>query len=139
MRDHTTFQLFKERFESEHLARTIVEPLLNRPQVRIGDDAEIGLSWQVLAGQPVGIFVASSLLCAARICKIEIALQAGSNEPMISEACWLRRSSRLIVLGARGTAPAMARIDIQISYNACRRYRSARSRRRDDMGNSTWR
>ncbi len=30
------------------------------------------------------------------------------------------------------------RIDMPVSYNACKRYRSGRSRRLDDMGNSTW-
>ncbi|WP_425526321.1 LysR substrate-binding domain-containing protein [Xanthomonas hortorum] len=43
--------------------------------MRIGDGAEIDVSWQVLARQSVGIFVAASLPCAVRICKIEIALQ----------------------------------------------------------------
>ncbi|OLK03802.1 hypothetical protein IXO599_17425, partial [Xanthomonas oryzae pv. oryzae] len=53
--------------------------------MRIGDGADIGLSWQVLARQPVGIFVAAALPWAVRICEIEIALQAGGNEPMIGE------------------------------------------------------
>ncbi len=33
----------------------------------------------------------------------------------------VRRSSRLIVLGERSNALAMARIDMPVSYNACRR------------------
>ncbi len=52
---------FDGRFESKYLARTIVEPLLYPSQVRIGDGAKIGLSWQVLACQSVGIFVAAAL------------------------------------------------------------------------------
>jgi len=50
----------------------------------------------------------------------------------------LRRNSRLIVLGARSKASAMASIDIPVSYSAWRQYRSDRSTRLDDMGNSTW-
>jgi len=53
--------------------------------VCIDDGAEIGLSWQVLTRQAVGMFVASALACAGQICGIEIALQAGGNVLMIGE------------------------------------------------------
>ncbi|OLK00709.1 hypothetical protein IXO367_19340, partial [Xanthomonas oryzae pv. oryzae] len=51
---------FEGRFESKYLSRTIVEPLFDRSQVRIGDGADIGLWWQVFAGEFLWI-----LVCAA--------------------------------------------------------------------------
>lgn len=44
---------FEGRFESEYLARAIVESLLDPSQVRIGDAAEIDLSWQYWRVNPL--------------------------------------------------------------------------------------
>ena len=86
----------------------------------MGDGAEIGLSWQVLARRSVGIFVTATLPGTVWIGKIEIALQAGGNEAMIGEL--------LAVVGGEGVH--------RVAQAAQPLYRSDRSRRLDDMGNS---
>ena len=52
---------FEGRFESEYLARTVVQALLDPAQLRVGDRAEIKLARQILANETVGVFVAATL------------------------------------------------------------------------------
>src|SRR5271169_6078907 len=64
-------------FEAQGLSRTLIESQSDRIEMGLGDAREVGSSWEVLADQAVGVFVAAALPGTARVAEVDLHFGGG--------------------------------------------------------------